>query len=97
MTRSACLASLSVAALLAIAAGSAFAAEIGLAPEEHGAWVRRLGDIALVGLDSCTPPRTLLSASGMVTQPQLDCGPADSAGTVADRPRKGFCLSCHSL
>lgn len=48
-----------------------FAWDIGLAPDVGGAWSRTVGDVALVGLDSCTPPRTVISASGMVPKAQL--------------------------
>jgi hypothetical protein len=36
-----------------------------------GAWVRRYGDLAFVGLNSCKMPRTPLSASGAVSKEQL--------------------------
>lgn len=48
-----------------------FAYDLGLAPEVGGAWTRTVEDVAFVGLDSCTPPRTVISASGLVTQAQL--------------------------
>jgi 3',5'-cyclic AMP phosphodiesterase CpdA len=48
-----------------------FAEKLGLVPGETGAWLRRIEDVVFVGLDSCNPPRTLLSASGAVTTEQL--------------------------
>jgi Icc protein len=48
-----------------------FAEAIDMAPEGCGAFARRIGDLAFVGLSSCKPPRTLLSASGEVTNEQL--------------------------
>ena len=48
-----------------------FAAEVGLAGEASGAYVRYVDDLAIVGLNSCKPPRTPLSASGEVSAPQL--------------------------
>ncbi|MFH1131887.1 MAG: metallophosphoesterase [Pseudomonadota bacterium] len=48
-----------------------FANSIGSGPNHAGAWVRRIGDIAVVGLSSCKQPRTLLSASGKVAKEQL--------------------------
>ncbi|MDY0000204.1 MAG: metallophosphoesterase [Polyangia bacterium] len=49
-----------------------FMTELGLAPEPHGAWAKRFEDLIIVGLDSCHPPLTPLSASGKVTEDQLD-------------------------
>jgi 3',5'-cyclic AMP phosphodiesterase CpdA len=48
-----------------------FAAEVGLTPEPSGAYVRYVADLAIVGLNSCKPPRTPLSASGEVSASQL--------------------------
>jgi Icc protein len=48
-----------------------FAAKIGLETGRAGAYVRRLGDVAVVGLNSCRMPRTPLSASGAVAREQL--------------------------
>lgn len=48
-----------------------FAMEVGLTPGDHGAWIEQRKDLVFVGLDSCTPPRTLLSASGKVDESQL--------------------------
>jgi len=48
-----------------------FAEEVGLEPLSHNAWLQFRGDIAFVGLDSCMPPRTQLSASGKVSEEQL--------------------------
>jgi 3',5'-cyclic AMP phosphodiesterase CpdA len=48
-----------------------FAESIGLASNPTGAYVRRVDDIAVVGLDSCKMPRTPLSASGAVSREQL--------------------------
>ncbi|MFH2007158.1 MAG: metallophosphoesterase [bacterium] len=49
-----------------------FAEGLGLAQTEGGAWMHQVGDVVLVGLNSCKPPRTPLSASGEVSQDQLD-------------------------
>lgn len=49
----------------------AFARGLGLTLGEEGAWIQRVEDVALVGLNSCMPPRTPLSASGMVSSEQL--------------------------
>ncbi len=50
-----------------------FAKKVGLAPEEHGAYVRlMMGDVIVVGLNSCDMPRTWLSASGAVSTEQLE-------------------------
>lgn len=48
-----------------------FAGHIGMEPNPTGAWVRRMNDVALVGLNSCKMPRTPLSASGAVSREQL--------------------------
>jgi 3',5'-cyclic AMP phosphodiesterase CpdA len=48
-----------------------FAASVGLEPGPSGAYVRRLGDVAVVGLNSCKMPLTPLSASGAVSREQL--------------------------
>jgi 3',5'-cyclic AMP phosphodiesterase CpdA len=48
-----------------------FAESIGMEPDESGAFVRRIDDLAFVGLSSCKPPRTPLSASGEVADEQL--------------------------
>jgi 3',5'-cyclic AMP phosphodiesterase CpdA len=48
-----------------------FAAAIGLEPGPSGAYLRRLGDVAVVGLNSCKLPLTPLSASGAVSKEQL--------------------------
>jgi 3',5'-cyclic-AMP phosphodiesterase len=48
-----------------------FAEKSGLAPNPTGAYVRRIGDVAIVGLNSCMMPRTPLSASGAVSKEQL--------------------------
>jgi len=48
-----------------------FARCLGLTLGDEGAWVHRIEDVALVGLNSCKPPRTLLSASGKVSTEQL--------------------------
>ena len=50
---------------------SEFALKVGMEPNQAGAYVRRLGDIAVVGLNSCRMPRTPLSASGAVSREQL--------------------------
>ena len=49
-----------------------FAASVGMEPEEHGAYMRfMMGDVIVVGLNSCSMPRTWLSASGAVSKEQL--------------------------
>ncbi len=48
-----------------------FACKIGLEPDASGAFLRRVGDIAVVGLNSCLMPKTPLSASGAVSKEQL--------------------------
>ena len=48
-----------------------FAKHCNSEPNNTGAYVRRYGDLAIVGLSSCKPPRTLLSASGAVSREQL--------------------------
>ena len=48
-----------------------FAATVGMEFNSAGAYVRRLGDFAVVGLNSCDMPRTPLSASGAVSREQL--------------------------
>jgi len=48
-----------------------FAEVVGVEPGASGAWVRRIEDMAFVGLSSCKPPRTMLSASGEVGHEQL--------------------------
>jgi 3',5'-cyclic AMP phosphodiesterase CpdA len=48
-----------------------FAEQLGLAPNAAGAYVRRVGDVAVVGINSCRMPRTPLSASGAVAKEQL--------------------------
>lgn len=48
-----------------------FCQAIGLVPETNGAWVHPVDDVVFVGLDSCHPPLTPLSASGKVTSEQL--------------------------
>ena len=48
-----------------------FAKEVGLEPEEHGAYTRTVEDVVIVGLNSCNMPRTWLSASGAVNKEQL--------------------------
>jgi 3',5'-cyclic AMP phosphodiesterase CpdA len=50
----------------------AFAQDLGLTLGGEGAWIRRVEDVALVGLNSCKPPRTPLSASGKVSSGQLE-------------------------
>jgi len=50
---------------------AAFAANVGMEPNAAGCYVRRVGDVAVVGLDSCSMPRTPLSASGAVSRGQL--------------------------
>ncbi len=50
----------------------AFARDLGLTLGDEGAWLRRVEDVALVGLNSCKPPRTPLSASGKVSAAQLE-------------------------
>lgn len=50
---------------------AAFARKVGCEPNAAGAYVRRVGDVALVGLSSCKPPLTPLSASGEVSAEQL--------------------------
>lgn len=49
----------------------AFAENIGMEPGPSGAFVRRIDDLAFVGMSSCKPPITPLSASGEVTNDQL--------------------------
>jgi len=48
-----------------------FAKKVGMKLHTSGAWVQHVEDIALVGLSSCKPPLTPLSASGEVTKAQL--------------------------
>jgi 3',5'-cyclic AMP phosphodiesterase CpdA len=48
-----------------------FAKVVGTEPNRTGAWVKRIYDLAIVGLSSCKPPRTPLSATGEVTDDQL--------------------------
>ena len=48
-----------------------FAARVGMECNETGAYVHRVDDIAVVGLNSCQMPRTPLSASGAVSKQQL--------------------------
>lgn len=48
-----------------------FAESLGLKANPAGAYVRRLGDVAVVGINSCKLPRTPLSASGAVSSEQL--------------------------
>jgi len=48
-----------------------FATSVGMEPGPSGAYVRRVGDVAVVGLNSCHMPRTPLSASGAVSHEQL--------------------------
>jgi 3',5'-cyclic-AMP phosphodiesterase len=48
-----------------------FAHRIGLDPNPAGSYVRRIGDVAVIGLNSCQMPRTPLSASGAVSKEQL--------------------------
>lgn len=48
-----------------------FAKKLNLEPNRAGAYVRRMEDLAIVGLDSCKMPRTPLSASGAVSKEQL--------------------------
>ncbi|MCA9673213.1 MAG: metallophosphoesterase [Myxococcales bacterium] len=48
-----------------------FADIVGMKTQPCGAWFTRVGDIAAVGLSSCKPPLTPLSASGEVTGDQL--------------------------
>lgn len=50
---------------------AAFAEKIGMESNRIGSYVRRLDDIAVVGLNSCLMPRTPLSASGAVSRSQL--------------------------
>ena len=49
----------------------AFAQAVDMVPGQAGAWARFVGDFAFVGLSSCKPPVTPLSASGEVTSEQL--------------------------
>jgi 3',5'-cyclic AMP phosphodiesterase CpdA len=51
---------------------AAFAAGVGLEAGEAGTYIRLLGDVAVVGLNSCKMPLTPLSASGAVSDQQLD-------------------------
>jgi 3',5'-cyclic AMP phosphodiesterase CpdA len=44
---------------------------VGLAANQAGAYVRRVGDVAVVGMNSCKMPRTPFSASGAVSKEQL--------------------------
>jgi 3',5'-cyclic AMP phosphodiesterase CpdA len=48
-----------------------FAANVGMECNDNGCYVRRMDDIAVVGLNSCRMPRTPLSASGAVSKQQL--------------------------
>ena len=48
-----------------------FAEHVGMKAQPHGAWFERVGDFAVVGLSSCKPPITPLSASGEVSSEQL--------------------------
>jgi len=48
-----------------------FAEGIGLETNQAGAYVRRVDDLAVVGLNSCKMPKTPFSASGAVTREQL--------------------------
>ncbi len=48
-----------------------FAEKLGLTPNQTGTYVRRVGDVAVVGLNSCKRPRSPLSASGAVASEQL--------------------------
>jgi 3',5'-cyclic-AMP phosphodiesterase len=48
-----------------------FAKAVGVEPNPTGAFVRRIDDVAFIGLSSCKPPRTPLSASGEVSKEQL--------------------------
>jgi 3',5'-cyclic AMP phosphodiesterase CpdA len=49
----------------------AFAEQAHLVTSPSGAYVRRVDDLAIVGIDSCKAPRTPLSASGAVSREQL--------------------------
>ncbi|MCK5796763.1 MAG: metallophosphoesterase [Deltaproteobacteria bacterium] len=49
-----------------------FAESVGMAPDPSGAFVRTIDDLAFIGLSSCKPPRTPLSASGEVDSDQLE-------------------------
>jgi 3',5'-cyclic-AMP phosphodiesterase len=48
-----------------------FAERVGLAPNQSGAYVRRLGDVAVVGINSCGASKMPLTAGGAVTREQL--------------------------
>ncbi|MCB9557072.1 MAG: metallophosphoesterase [Deltaproteobacteria bacterium] len=50
---------------------SDFSVKLGLKPTKEGAWVKQIEDVAFVGMSSCKPPITPLSASGEVSREQL--------------------------
>ena len=50
----------------------AFARRVGMAGGRAGAWFRRIDDLAVVGVNSCTPPGGVMSATGEVDKAQLE-------------------------
>lgn len=74
-----------------------FAESVDMLPGNSGAFVRRIDDMAFVGLNSCKPPRTLLSASGEVTQDQLNWLDELSHDAAFQQAKFRICLLHHHL
>lgn len=74
-----------------------FAEGVDMAAEDNGAYLRWVDDVAFVGLSSCKPPLTLLSASGEVSSSQLKYlrSLAENSAFMAARQR--VCLMHHHV
>ncbi|MBK8481847.1 MAG: metallophosphoesterase [Proteobacteria bacterium] len=75
----------------------AFSQRIGNAPNAAGAYVRRIGDIAIVGLNSCNPLVGPLSASGEVAREQLVWLHELGRDPAFQQERLRLCLVHHHL
>ncbi|MBW2731920.1 MAG: metallophosphoesterase [Deltaproteobacteria bacterium] len=74
-----------------------FAEAVDMAPEKSGAYLRWVDDIAFVGLSSCKPPLTPLSASGEVSSVQLKYLRELSQDSAFKSARQRVCLMHHHV